>query len=366
MPEAHGDLVLLPRVLARAFRCLQDVPIMHFVEVIKVNRRGKRQQRFFVITPTHLYSCVENGTIQRCVPTRSVAEVHTWDGELPQVGLKIPSEYDMLFFMKSGADVAGVVAALQSATRDAASGGSDRGEFCLVGATEALSAAAYALERPKWFEQGISRTLDWSVGGVGEVPAVGTSYGVHRPFVSANTEGLFLRAPTAAAAVSSLPPLFVATGGVTSPYRGETPLPGSLQGTRCLSHDYSADDVADAAASFFVSPNSFHVESVEVGVGQRTTEVETRKQTAATSVVSNSHHDYSASGTAAVVAAEQALWEQRRQMQAERELWCLLLAAERRNTYRLRQAISDLRGQVLALSSQNLAMRTELLSQRVT
>ncbi|RNF26813.1 uncharacterized protein Tco025E_00895 [Trypanosoma conorhini] len=367
MPEAPGDLVLLPRALARAFRCLRNVPIVHFVEVAKVNRRGKRQQRFLVITPTHLFSCVENGVIQRCVPTRSVAEVHVWRGAAPQVGLKIPSEYDMLFFMNSAADVAGVVAALQPLSREGAGGGGGSDALCLVEAAEALSGAAYALERPKGLARGISHALDWSVGAVGEVPAAGMRDGVLRPFVAPSARGIFLHAPTTAAAPSS--PSSAAARGVASSSGGETAQSSASQATRRLSNDYSAEDAADtpvAAASPPVSPRPPPPEPAAVEVGPR-------PQPAATSAMSNAantdngHGGGGGGGTAAAApAGEQALREARRRVLAEREQWCLLLAAERRNTYRLRQAISDLRGQVLALSSQNLAMRTELLNQRTT
>ncbi|PBJ76887.1 hypothetical protein BCY84_07682 [Trypanosoma cruzi cruzi] len=103
--------------------------------------------------------------------------------------LRIPSEYDMLFFMDSAADVTGVVAALQSATRDGASGRGDGGALRLVEATEALSVAAYCLERPKGFERGMRGTFGWLIGSVGDVPAAGMDHDALRPFVSANAKG---------------------------------------------------------------------------------------------------------------------------------------------------------------------------------
>ncbi|EKF27258.1 hypothetical protein MOQ_009019 [Trypanosoma cruzi marinkellei] len=268
MPETRGDLVLFPRCLARAFRCLRDVPILHFVTVTKVNRRGKRQRRFLVITSMYLYSCVENGSIQRCVPTRSVAEVHAWNGELPQVGLKIPSEYDMLFFMDSAADVTGVVEALQSAACDGASGRGDGGALRLVEATEALSISTYCLERPKGFERGMRSTFGWLVGSVGDVPAAGIDHDALRPFVSANAKGLFVKSPTAAASSSS-PPSLTAAGGTVPAAAEETDLPGALNGTRRLSNDYSDDEGADAVSFSVPPPHSPTVGSAEAGAEQR-------------------------------------------------------------------------------------------------
>ncbi|ESS64424.1 hypothetical protein TCDM_07479 [Trypanosoma cruzi Dm28c] len=366
MPETRGGLVLFPRCLARAFRCLRDVPIVHFVAVTKVNRRGKRQRRFLVITSMHLYSCVENGSIQRCVPTRSVAEVHAWNGELPQVGLRIPSEYDMLFFMDSAADVTGVVAALQSATRDGASGRGDGGALRLVEATEALSVAAYCLERPKGFERGMRGTFGWLIGSVGDVPAAGMDHDALRPFVSANAKGLFVNSSTAAAAAasSSPPSSLTAAGGTVPAAAEETCLPGASNGTRCLSKDYSDDEGADAVSFSVPPPHSPTIGSAEAGAEHRTKKKGTGEEKTAASVISR--HDNNMGGAAAALAGGPALRDDRRQLVEEREQWCLLLAAERRDTYRLRQAISDLRGQVLALTSDNIKLRTELLNQRVT
>ncbi|KEG07015.1 hypothetical protein DQ04_11241010 [Trypanosoma grayi] len=360
MPQTPADLVVLPRSLASAFRCLQDVPILHLAEVTKINRRGKRQRRIIVVAPAHVYSCMENGSIQRCVAVHAIAAVHTWSGEGgPHIGLKIPDEYDMLLGVGTVAEVAALVAALQTAARNDANN-NGRNELQIVEETEMISAAAYRLERPKGFQRTMASTLHWCLGSVGNVPAVGREREPSKPtpFVSANSEDIFV-VPAAAHTATN-------AEGTTAMWEAALPLDdGLLDATHAMwgsGIDYSDDEDTENVPSV-PSPAPAIVEETRA-------RIRTAPDVTAAAVGpgcrgrSNSHEN---NNTAMRLMEVQTQLEEshttlqtvRRNRAEERAQWCLLLAAERRNTYQLRQTIADLQAQVIVLTSQNLALREE-------
>ncbi|ORC82981.1 uncharacterized protein TM35_000791070 [Trypanosoma theileri] len=378
MSGIPSNLVVLPHGLTNAFRSLQDVPILHLAEVTKLNRRGKRQRRFVIITSTHLYSCMENGNIQRCLATRSIAEIHIWTGHSPQVGLKIPSEYDMLLFLNTSEDVNALVAALQSTDRD--DSGCGGGGNCnkssiamsVVEATAPLDAVMYQLERPKGFQRTMVNSLLWSLGSVGEVGTPSTANNKFKPFLSNNTNDISLLSPKSPPPPPPLlvPPsssLFLATAeGTNTEWNNVLPLQNEMldatPAIRGSGTDYSDDVETDAG----------YVTSFSPAVDPPTEEERTPLIFMPSCDTKKDHHQNNNNNNNLLRVLEleghlqkscELLHEERQRQMKEREQWCLLLAAERRNTHQLRQAIADLRGQVFALSSQNLALRTELLRQ---
>lgn len=111
--QQHLENVLPDRFLL-AFNCLRYLPYVYLDIVSKVNKVGKVQQRLFVLTATHGYSCLPtDGDIQRCFPLSAVTEVIVYQRG-NEVALLMPSEYDYLVQVKNAASLQQLLGALST------------------------------------------------------------------------------------------------------------------------------------------------------------------------------------------------------------------------------------------------------------
>jgi hypothetical protein len=98
------ETLLLPRAfipleLQKNFLGLRSVPLFYASYCRKLSGQEKVQNRVMIATLDHLYCCHPNGDILRCFPFPFISKI-IHDPHRKQIGIVVPSEYDLLIAMQ--------------------------------------------------------------------------------------------------------------------------------------------------------------------------------------------------------------------------------------------------------------------------